>query len=371
MIILQILIIVALFTLVVGAHEFGHYLFARWRGMDVEEFCFLGLPFGRKIVLGQTKSGTKVVIHPFCPLGGFVRIKGSEPAADGSETRIPNGFYSRGLGSRALVLFAGPLFSFLFGWLLFFGDAAAFGWQNSPYIGTVEVGSPAEEAGIEPGDMILKVDGTEVNSFTDVAAPIQAAEGKPVTVEYVRDRNLVTVNIAAEFKAPTLTEEIKNNPVYKESKELQAEYKKKKWFVGIGSEDAHPVGILGAASVASQQTWRVIAETGKILGSPGRLAKEAGGVISIGKLAGQAVDHGLSYFLALSALISVSLGIINLLPIPLMDGGQLMVVFLEWLRGGRRLSMKTQEALGFVGILIIAALFFTVTYLDIGRLVRG
>lgn len=371
MIILQILIILALFTLVVGAHELGHYLFARWRGMDVEEFCFLGLPFGRKIVLGQTKSGTKIVIHPFCPLGGFVRIKGSEPAADGSETKIPNGFYSRGLGSRALVLFAGPLFSFLFGWMLFFGDAAAFGWQNSPYIGTVEAGSPAEKSGVRPGDRILRVDGTEVGSFTDVAAPIQAAEGKPVLVEYERSGSVVRSSIVAEFKTPTLTDEIKNNPAYRESKELQAEYRKKKWFVGIGSEDARPVGIMGAASVATQQTWRVIAETAKILASPGRLAKEAGGVISIGTAAGKAVDHGLSYFFALSALISVSLGIINLLPIPLMDGGQLMVVFLEWLRGGRRLSMKTQEALGFVGLLIIAALFLTVTYLDIGRLARG
>jgi regulator of sigma E protease len=371
LIILQIVVILVLFTLVVSAHEFGHYLFARWRGMDVEEFCVLGLPFGKKVVLGTTKSGMKVVIHPFCPLGGFVRIKGSEPAPDGSETRIPNGFYNRGLGSRALVLFAGPLFSFLFGWVLFFGNAAAFGWDNAPFVGEVEPGSPASKAGIAKGDRLLTIDGKAIQAFTDLGVAVQEAKGNTMSLIVERSGAEVPIALKAEFKAPTLPPEVLNSEEFKNDPAVQKAAKEKRWLVGVAAEESHPVGIAGAAGVATNQTWRVISETAKIFAKPERLSKEVGGVISIGKAAGDAVKHGLSYFLMLSGLISVSLGIINLLPIPLMDGGQLMVVAIEALRGGKRLSIKTQEALGFVGILIIAALFLTVTYLDIGRLTSG
>lgn len=367
MIILQILIIALLFTLVVGAHELGHYLFARWRGMTVEEFA---IGFGPKIASRKAKNGTEFALRAF-PLGGFVRIKGMEPKEDGSEVTVSNGFYSKGLWSRALVLFAGPLFSFLFGWLLFFGDTAAYGWQNSPYIGTVEAGSPAEQAGVVPGDMILSVAGKPVDAFGDVAGPIQEAEGKPVEIVLRRGDRVVESSIAAVFRQPTIPEEIRNSDEFKNDPKVRKEREEKRWLVGIGGELSHPVGVIGAASVATKQTWRVLYETGKILASPSKLAENAGGVITIGKAAGQAVDRGLSYFLLLSGLISVSLGIINLLPIPLMDGGQLMVVFLEWLRGGRRLSMKTQEVLGFAGLVIIAILFLTVTFLDIGRLTNG
>ncbi|HET6645515.1 MAG TPA: site-2 protease family protein, partial [Fimbriimonadales bacterium] len=111
--------------------------------------------------------------------------------------------------------------------------------------------------------------------------------------------------------------------------------------------------------------------TAKVLSSPARIKEEAGGIISIGRAAGQAVDYGVSYFITLAALISVSLGLMNLLPIPLMDGGQLMVVLVEALRGGRRLSLRTQEVIGIVGIVIIGILFVGVTYLDIGRLIAN
>ena len=367
MIILQILVIATLFTLVVGAHELGHYLFARWRGMDVEEFA---IGFGPKLWSRKDKHGTLWAIRAF-PLGGFVRTKGMEPKADGSEVTVPNGFYAKGLGSRALVLVAGPLFSFLFGWLLFFGNAAGFGWTNSPYVGDVQPDSPAAKAGIVKGDRLVSLDGKELLAFTELGEGVQTAKGNPMNLLIERDGKQMPLTIAAEFKAPTIPKEILESDEYKNDKELQESYSEKRWLLGLAGEKNRPVGLMGAAAVASEQTWRVVSETVKIFAKPQRLSQEVGGVISIGKAAGEAVNQGISYFLVLSALISVSLGLINLIPIPILDGGQLLVVGIEALRGGRRLSLKTQEAMGFVGILIIAVLFVTVTYLDIGRLVSG
>lgn len=367
MIILQVLIIALLFTLVVGAHELGHYLFARWRGMTVEEFA---IGFGTKVISRKDRNGTEFSLRVL-PLGGFVRIKGMEPKEDGSEVTVANGFYAKGLGSRAIVLFAGPLFSFLFGWLLFFGNAAGFGWNNAPYVGDVIEGSPAAKSGIRTGDKLVSINGTPLQAFTELGEAVQEAKGSQMSLVIERNGVKQTLPLIAEFTAPTLTPEILNSEEYKSDPEVRKQLNEKRWLVGVGQPDPISVGVIGAAGIATKQTWMVISETVKVFRSPGRLAKEAGGVISIGKAAGQAVERGLSYFLMLSGLISVSLGLINLIPIPLLDGGQLLVVFLEWLRGGRRLSIKTQEALGFVGILIIAALFLTVTFLDIGRLTSG
>lgn len=368
MIILQILVIALLFTLVVGAHEFGHYIVARWRGMEVEEFA---IGFGPRVASRKDKHGTIWALRAF-PLGGFIRTKGMEPKEDGSEVSVPNGFYSKGLLSRALVLFAGPLFSVLFGWLLFYGNAAIYGWENSPYVGEVQADSPAARAGIQPGDRLLSVNGQEIGYFAQFGENVQLAKGEPLKVIVERNGTQMPLTVNAEFKASEIPPEVLASEEYKKDpKPVDEAYAKKRWLVGVMGEENRSVGVIGAFSVANMHTWRVFSETAKMFSKPERLSQEVGGVITIGRVAGDAVNQGVSYFIIISALISISLGIINMFPIPLLDGGQLLVVGIEALRGGRRLSLKTQEALGFVGILIIAALFFTVTYLDIGRLING
>jgi regulator of sigma E protease len=255
---------------------------------------------------------------------------------------------------------------------LFFGNAAAYGWDNSPYVGEVQPDSPAARAGIQPGDRLRSVNGQDIGYFQQFGENVQLAKGKPLALVLERDGKPVQLTVAPEFKASEVPPEVLASEEYKKDpKPIDEAYAKKRWLVGLMGEETRQVGIVGAFGVANMHTWRVFSETAKMFARPERLSQEVGGVITIGRVAGAAVEQGLSYFIVISALISISLGIINMFPIPLLDGGQLLVVGIEALRGGRRLSLKTQEALGFVGILIIAALFLTVTYLDIGRLING
>jgi regulator of sigma E protease len=360
LILLQILIIALLFTIVVGVHELGHFLFARWRGMEGEEFA---IGFGKKLLCTKCSRGTEYCLRAI-PLGGFVRIKGMEPRADGSETQISRGFYSKSLSSRALVLFAGPLFSILFGYLFFFSEISIYGRRDAPVIGEVAAKSAAEKAGLLAGDTILSLNGTAIDRFSDLRDLVQKSKGEPLRVGIARGGRVLTISLAATNEKLEIPKELIGTP---EAKKLP----KTHWVIGVLPKEFVKVGIGEAASLAGHNTLYIVTETAKVLSSPARIKEEAGGIISIGRAAGQAVDYGVSYFITLAALISVSLGLMNLLPIPLMDGGQLMVVLVEALRGGRRLSLRTQEVIGIVGIVIIGILFVGVTYLDIGRLIAN
>lgn len=372
MIIIQIIVIALLFTLVVGVHELGHYLFARWRGMEVEEFCVLGLPVGKKVVLWTTKSGMQVTTHPFFPLGGFVRIKGMEPKSDASETQVAGGFYGRGLGSRALVLFAGPLFSVLFGYVFFLSGYWAFGEveiKDQPTIGEVTEGGAAAKAGLKAGDQILAIEGQPVSTFWGMRQIVADSAGRELKLSIRRDGAVKELAVTPQPKDEVMVLDAKGKPVMDED---GVPKKATLGLIGISPETYRtPVSFARASTLAAGTTWLIISETGKALVNPRSLKENAGGVISIGAAAGKAAEEGVEYFLRLAALISVSLGLINLLPIPLMDGGQLLVVGVEAMRGGRRLSLRTQEVIGVVGLVIIGLIFISVTMLDIGRLFKN
>lgn len=333
--------------------------------MEVTEFA---LGFGPKLFSRRCSRGTEFSFRAI-PLGGFVRTKGMEPKADGSETKIANGFYGMGLASRALVLFAGPLFSILFGFLLFVTAFVAFGEEkvsDAPIVGRVEDGAPAALAGLKRGDKILAINGQPVSVFGEMRKFIQAAKGAPVKVDVQRSGTTVSYKIKPRLKKDALVLDEKGEPTFdNEGEPITAP----QYQLGVAPRSVEiPVGLPRATTMAANACWSIIAGTAKVLSSPQRLKENAGGPISITTAASRTTEEGVPYFIRLAGLISVSLGLINLLPIPLMDGGQLLVVGVEALRGGRRLSLKTQEVIGFVGIVIIVLIFLSVTYLDIGRL---
>jgi regulator of sigma E protease len=313
----------------------------------------------------------QVVLHPLVPLGGYVKIKGSEPKADGSETQIADGFYGRGLGSRAIVLAAGPAFSILGGYLLFFGSYAGFGkpeGSNEPVIGEVVEGRPAAKAGLKAGDRILQANSIAIGDFGELRKVITSSADKSLTLVIERQGNKQTITATPSLDKDARVFDDNGEPL---SNPDGSPKTVPQGVLGIAPEFVFkPVSFGVAASLAAQETWHIIAETGRILSRPSELKENAGGVISIATATSRAASEGLMPYMRLAAIISISLGILNMLPIPLMDGGQLLVALIEWLRGGKRLSLRTQEAMLSVGLLIIFAIFLSVTYLDIGRILR-
>lgn len=372
MVLWQILAILLTFTVVVSVHELGHYWFARWKKMDVEEFCLLGLPAGRKFVLWRNEHGTIFTIHPFVPLGGFVKIKGMEPKADGSETTIPNGFYAAGLGARALVLFAGPFFSYLGGFALFTIAYVSFGRPEpspDPVVARLLPESAAQEAGIQVGDRILAVDGKPVKKFAEVKYIVQDKVEVPVRLTVLRGNQNIDLSVTPK---PSTTK----MEVIDEKGEMVID--------SSGKPLVRTVGLLGvevavtykrvplseAVGDAWSVSWSIVTGSLRALSRPKELKESAGGPIAIVTETGRAADRGFFNLIIVAAFISVSLGFVNLLPIPPFDGGQLLIVGIEALRRGRRLPLKVQENIFKLGFAVILVMFVSVMWLDIGRLFR-
>lgn len=361
----QVLAIALVFTVVVAAHELGHYWFAQLNGMEVEEFA---IGFFKPIWRKQMKNGAYLSFRAI-PLGGFVKIKGMEPKADASETQIPDGFYGRGPWRRALVLFAGPLFSFLFAYVAFFTVFFAYGQsvpEEAPYVGEMPEDSPAKTAGIQKGDLILSVDGVRTNRFTDIRTALADNRGEPVVIEVDRQgKNLrFEVTPLLDEKAIVIGEDEK--PMQNPDGSLMTAPRA---ILGVTHAlKVVPLSIGEAATLSADRCWMILRETVRVLINPRRLKDEAGGPISIGKMTFQAAGQGFNTLILWAAILSMSLGIINLLPIPPLDGGQMLIAIAEGLRGGKRFSIKVQEKIAVAGFFFIVALILGVLFLDIGRL---
>lgn len=365
MIVWQILAVALVFTAVVGIHELGHFLFARWTKMDVEEFS-IGL--GPKIFTRVSKKSGTAFVARCIPLGGFVRIKGMDPKSDGSEINIEKGFYSRGIPRRALVLFAGPLFSVLFAFVVFFGALTFSGQEklnHDPIVGSVMKGSPAEKAGLLAGDRIVSIEGTKVDSFYAMRLVWRANPDKHLRVNVERGGVPVSLTVTPELKKGQRLADAEGDFVRDEN---GVPVKKDVGWVGIDPATYKIKVTPGEAlSLSASACVQMVVETPKILMNFARLKEEAMGPASIATVTAKAAEKSFLDLLTIAAAISLSLGVFNLLPIPPLDGGQLLVCGIEALRGGRRLSMKVQELIAVAGIAFILLIFIAVFSLDIGR----
>ncbi|MCW5947309.1 MAG: RIP metalloprotease [Fimbriimonadales bacterium] len=372
MIVWQIIAVLIVLTAVVAVHELGHYLFARWKGMEVEEFCILGLPFGKKVILHTTKTGMNITTHPFVPLGGFVRVKGMEPKPDGSEVDVPQGFYSKGTGARAWVLFAGPLFSVLFGYVLFAAGYMLFGEKRpvtAPVIGSIADPSPAKDAGLEIGDRVVRANGQPITTFYDLRVVTREVIDEPMSLDVERDGQTLSLTITPKLLADATIVGPDNMPEYDESGSIK---KANVGWIGVGPAfETVSVGFVGSFKLAAEKSWSILSGTVRVLMKPRDLKENAGGPITIAKFTGEAATEGPYALFLIAAIISLSLGILNLLPIPFFDGGQLVICGIEALRGGKRLSFKIQERVAVVGFALVLLLIISVFWLDISRLVKG
>jgi len=350
-------------TIVVFFHELGHFLMARWCGIKVLVFS---VGFGPEIAGFYDRYGTRWKISAI-PLGGYVKFFGDENAASApdqsaaatmTEAEKKDSFQFQPVGSRALVVAAGPVANFLLAIAIFAGIFMTVGKQTtSARVDTVQAGSAAQTAGFKPGDLVLTINGEKIESFSDMQRIVSISAGAPLTIEVDRDDAQVTLKAVPQLK------EIKDN--FGNVHRLGVLGISRSMAPGdIKTERAPP---LRAIVMGAQETWFVVDRTLSYISGvfTGReAADQLGGPIRIAQVSGQVATAGFAPLIHLTAVLSVSIGLLNLFPIPLLDGGHLLFYAIETIRG-RPLSERAQE-LGFrIGLAIVLMLMIFATFNDI------
>jgi regulator of sigma E protease len=350
------------FILVLGVlifvHELGHFLLAKAFGVRVLKFS---LGFGNKLV-GRTWGETEYLISAF-PLGGYVKMYGEQQEEEVRPEDQYRSFSHKPVWQRFGIVFGGPLFNLVFAVVLFFLMFVVVGMPepvDSTKIGEVNAGSVAEQVGLKAGDVVRIINGQPTTSWEHVSEAIRTSQGKEVIL--VVDRAGQEMTFAA-------------TPTIREVKNLFGETTGERYMLGIvRSDEIRYVEASAGQSLqaALVQTWNLGYLT--VMGIVKMIqrvipASELGGPIRIAELAGQQMEAGWMNLLYFMGLLSVNLGILNLLPIPVLDGGHLVFLSLEAMRR-RPLSERTMEISQKIGIAILGTLMIFVFYNDILRLVK-
>ncbi len=346
-------------TVLVFVHELGHYLSARRNGVRIEVFS---IGFGKELFGFNDKAGTRWKFSAI-PLGGYVKMFGDANAASQPGDEITEmtedekavSFHHKKLLQRAEIVAAGPISNFVFAIVVFFFLFAMFGNPIPPaVVGEVVSGSPAQAAGLESGDRILSVNGTTVFRFRDLGDAIRAAEGEPVVLVVRHSGGEETVTITPRMERVETTDggfiEVLR--------------------IGVAARTG-PVGVLEAAPMAVEETYAFVKETLRIVGqmiTGNRGTEDLGGPVRIAKTAGDVAKTGqVSLLWYYMALLSISLGLINLFPIPILDGGHLLFYAIEAVRG-RPLGERAQEYGFRIGLALVLTLMIFVTFNDLIQL---
>lgn len=310
-----------------------------------------------------SKAGTEFSLLAL-PLGGFAAIHGMHPKPDGSETKVQGGFYSKPPLARLMVLFAGPLFSILLGVVFLFSAFAIYGearLSNEPVVQSISEGGPAAVAGMKLGDRIVSVNGSPVQKFYDVVVKVRESEGKTLQVTVQRGSAQIPLTVMPKLDAdPTPV----IGPDMTPTGEMKRQYK---LMVGTKREIV-PIGAGEAFSRAVRAPLAYAAGLGSLLRAPQSAGESLSGPATLATTTHEATQSGLYSVLFLAGMLSLSLGFMNLLPIPPLDGGQMVIAFVELLRGGRRLSLEVQHSMSTVGMFLVMALMLFVITQDTGRL---
>jgi regulator of sigma E protease len=350
-------------TIVVFFHELGHFLIARWCGVRVVVFS---IGFGPEIVGFYDRYGTRWKISAV-PLGGYVKFFGDENAASVpdheaaatmSESEKSVSFIHKPVGSRAAVVAAGPIANFVLAIAIFAGVFMTVGKQStSARVDAVQPASAAQAAGFQPGDLVLAIDGQKIDNFADMQRIVSVNAGEPLNVEVERGGVHVTLKATPQLK------ELKDS--FGNVHRLGVLGISRSMAPGdIKTEKANP---LQAVVMGAQETWFVVDRTFSYIGGvfTGReAADQLGGPIRIAQVSGQVASVGFVALIHLTAVLSVSIGLLNLFPIPLLDGGHLLFYGIEAARG-RPLSERAQEVGFRIGLAIVVMLMIFATFNDI------
>ena len=337
---LTILAAIFVFGVLVTVHEFGHFITAKMTGMRVDEFA---IGFGPKIY--QQKDGDTLYSLRAIPLGGYNKIAGMDP----DDPAEPGSFKSKSIPARMLVILAGALMNFLLPVLLFTGIFFVQGSErvlNEPVLGNVMVGMAADKAGLRAGDKILTINGQPVQDWQAIVTTLRINGTKEVTL---------TAESNGAVKQYTM------QPVYDEEA--------KRPLIGITPKfERIKMGFAESVKEGFNYTkyiiFAMVDGLTKII--TGKAPAEVSGPLGVAQMAGQVAEKGLLPLMNFVAFLSINLGVINLLPLPALDGGHFVLLLLEGLRG-KPLGSKAMNNIQMVGVALILALTVFSTFKDITR----
>jgi regulator of sigma E protease len=352
-------------------HELGHYFVGRWFGVKAETFS---IGFGREMFGWSDKRGTRWKVG-WLPLGGYVKFKGDmNPASTPSDEWLAlpaeernQTFQAKPVWQRFLIVLAGPATNFLFAILGFMAIFAAVGYPTaSATVSQVGPNSAAAKAGIQPGDRIVEVNGNTVSTFVDLQSYVALRPAEPMNVVLERGGERRTVSLVST--AETITDEFGNQARVGRLGVQGAQA----LGGGAGREQLPPHRLLGAAVDTTFDTVNsMVVALGQVITGK-RSVKELGGPLKIGQVSGQQASLGWLPFFWLMVVVSINLGFINLLPIPLLDGGHLLFYTIEGVRR-KPLRPEAQEWAFRTGLFVLLALMIFITFNDLASfgLFRG
>ena len=359
-----ILPFIVLILVVVFIHEYGHYYFARKYGVGVTDFS---IGFGKEIFGWNDKSGTRWKIC-WIPLGGYVKFFGDRNVfSQADQEKIIEKynkedrdklFVLKPLYQRVLIVFGGPLANFLLAIVIFFSIYTFIGKDFTPaVINEVQKDSPAMIGGLKQNDIILEIDGNKVKSIMDVSKYITMSTADIIDFKVKRSYDELILKVKPNI---VLSEDNLGNKMNKRMVGIK---------LGAYNNEINHVKLGPAQAIyhAAHEVYYVSISSLKYIGGmiTGKAdTSQLGGPIRIAKISGQVAEFGVLAFISMMAYISISLGLVNLFPIPMLDGGHLMFYAFEKVLG-RPLSQKTQEGFFRIGMFVLLSLMFFTTFNDL------
>jgi regulator of sigma E protease len=356
-------------TIVVFFHELGHFAVARWCSIKVDAFS---VGFGREIFGRTDKKGTRWKLC-MIPLGGYVKFAGDENAASVpsreliaqmSEEERKTAFIAKPVWQRAAVVAAGPIANFLLAIVIFAALFMSYGKQGiQPVVEEVFAGRAADRGGLQAGDIITEIDGRDIHTFSELRQIVLMNANTPLLFEVDREGKPVML---------TVTPDAREKEVFQGETQMAGD-------IGLrGSTDPKytvmiKYGLFGALEEGTRDTYRIIDGTVSYIWgviTQRQSADQIGGPIRVAQISGQVAELGILPLISLTAILSVSIGLINLAPVPVLDGGHLVYFAAEALRG-KPLSERVQDVGFRIGLGLVLMLMVFVTWKDIVRLVSN
>ncbi|MEN6413152.1 MAG: RIP metalloprotease RseP [Veillonellales bacterium] len=329
------------FGILIFFHELGHFMTAKLVGMRVDEFA---IGFGPKLLsrqYGETLYSLRII-----PLGGFNKIAGMDP----DEEQDERSFFAKSVLSRMIVIVAGSAMNFILPVILFFLVFVSAGIDtpsNQPIVGSIMPDKPAAQAGMLPGDQVLTINNVPVEEWKDFVTAIQSNAGNNLAIRFQRDGSAYDVTLVPEY-----------------------DQKLNRGIIGIMPIiNNYQPGVLESVGLALKQTYMVA--NSMVVGIAqmitGKIAAEVAGPIGVAQMAGEVAQLGVIPLLQFTAFLSINLGLINLLPVPVLDGGHVVALTIEGIRG-KPMNKSSMQIIQMIGFALLMLLMVVATFSDVARL---